>query len=114
MRLGLILSAVLALLVSTPGFAADAADPWFTYTNREDRFALNLPAQPRVEQLTYTSEYKSPWKARRYTVDYQGFTYRMTAVDMSTSVLTPNSAVGPGFERRGAAAQDRQTDARHL
>jgi hypothetical protein len=112
MRFALILSAVLALLFSGPGFAADA-DPWFTYTNPQDRFSLNLPAQPNVEAFTYTSEYRSPWKARRYTVDYQGFTYRMTAVDMSNSVLPPNGAVRPGFERRGAiffaAAQLRRT-----
>src|SRR3954464_8658432 len=98
MRLALAISAVLALLVSFPGFAADAADPWFTYKNQQDRFDLNLPAQPKVEEFTYPSEYKSPWKARRYTVDYQGFTYRMTAVDMSNSVLAPNAALGPGFE----------------
>jgi hypothetical protein len=106
MRLALIVTAVLALLAPEPGFAADAASldtgGFFTYTNRQDRFGINLPVQPWIEEFTYTSEYKSPWKARRYTAEHMGFTYRMIAVDMSNSVLPANAAIGPGFERRGA------------
>ena len=65
MRLVLILSAALTLLITTPLAAAD--DPWFTYVSREDRFALNLPPQPRIEEYTFVSEYGSPWRARRHT-----------------------------------------------
>ena len=58
MRHALIISAALAVLFSNPVIAAD--DPWFTYVSREDRFALNLPGQPMVEEFTYSSEYNSP------------------------------------------------------
>jgi len=103
MRLALILSAALTLLILNPLSAAD--DPWFTYVSREDRFALNLPAQPRVEEFTYVSEYGSPWRARRHTAEYEGFTHRMSVVDMSTAILTgQNDTVSPGFEKRGAMA----------
>ena len=103
MRLALIASAALVFLVSNLVAAAD--DPWFTYVSREDRFALNLPAQPRIEAFTYVSEYGSPWQARRHTAEYQGFTHRMSIVDMSTAILTGQSdSVSPGFEKRGAMA----------
>lgn len=107
MRLGSFVSAALALLFSTSVFAAD--DPWITYVSAQDRFALNLPGQPKIEEFTYTSEYNSPWKARRYTVDYQGYVYRMSVVDMSTTVLTAaidqfRNVGRPGNEKRGAMA----------
>ena len=99
MRLALVVSAALAFLVSSPVLAA--GDPWITYVNRQDRFALNLPGQPNVEEFTYTSEYNSPWKARRHTVEHEGYLYRMTAVDMSTAAA---DAGRHGIEKRGAMA----------
>jgi hypothetical protein len=99
MRRALLFSASLAfLLLAGPAPAAD--DPWITYTNREDRFALNLPGQPRVEQITYRSEFGSPWRARRYSVEHEGYTYRMTVVDMSTTSVPAQA----GREKRGAMA----------
>jgi hypothetical protein len=62
-----------------------------------------------VEEFTYTSEYKSPWKARRYISERDGYRYVMTVVDMSTTVLVAGRDqfrnVGrPGNEKRGAMA----------
>jgi hypothetical protein len=99
MRLSLIFSTALTVLISNPLAGAD--DPWFTYVSREDRFALNLPAQPRVEGYTFVSEYGAPWQARRHTAEYEGFTHRMSVVDMSTA---QTDDVSPGFEKRGAMA----------
>ena len=99
MRRALLFSASLAFLVlAGPAPAAD--DPWTTYTNREDRFALNLPGQPRVEEFTYRSEFGSPWKARRYSIAHDGYIYRMTVVDMSTTAVPAQA----GREKRGAMA----------
>ena len=103
MRLALIISAALAFLISPPIAAAE--DPWFTYVSREDRFALNLPGQPKIEAFTYVSEHGSPWQARRHTLQYEGYVHRMTVVNLSTSILTTDSdASSPGFEKRGAIA----------
>jgi hypothetical protein len=107
MRFALFLSALALCLLATPGLAANVA--FITYVNRADRFALNLPTQPRVEEFTYTSEYKSPWKARRYISERDGYRYVMTVVDMSTTALTADRDqfrnVGrPGNEKRGAMA----------
>jgi hypothetical protein len=97
MRLAFAFSAGLAVLASMPAFAAEAN--WFTYGSREDRFALNLPSQPIVEEFVYTSEYGSPWRARRHEAYFDGFIHRMTVVDMSTA---HSEQVSAGFEKRGA------------
>jgi hypothetical protein len=99
MRLRILLPFALALTISSPLIAAE--DAWIVYANREDRFALNLPAQPTVEEFTYVSEYGSPWRARRHSVQYEGFTHLMTVVDMTTA---HSDRVSAGFEMRGAMA----------
>ena len=99
---------LLHISMSYPAVAQED-DSWIEYVNREDRFSINLPAQPTVEEFTYISEYESPWEARRYTAEHEGFIYRMTVVDMSTTSLTPEQDqyrnVGRhGNELRGAMA----------
>ncbi len=51
MRLRQLTIAAAALLVSTQAFAQE----WVEYKNLQDRFAVNLPAQPTVRDFTYTS-----------------------------------------------------------
>lgn len=103
MRFTVLVAAAWAFLVSPTAIAAD--DSWFTYVSREDRFALNLQGEPSVEEFTFVSEYGSPWPARRHTLEHDGYTHRMTVVDMSTTSLTDDSeAASPGLERRGAMA----------
>ena len=103
-----VLGSLLALCVSA-GLALAAEVGPKPFVSREDQFALNFPTPPRVEEFTYVSEYKSPWKAHRYTSDYMGFRYVMTVVDMSTTGLTQDRDqyrnVGrAGNERRGSMA----------
>jgi hypothetical protein len=105
MRVAALIS-LLAFCICTGAASAADSGPQ-PFVSREDRFALNFPTPPKVEEITYISEYKSPWKAHRYTSDVQGFRYIMTVVDMSTTVLTAEKDqfrnVGrPGNERRGA------------
>jgi hypothetical protein len=87
MRPNLWISALLVFLIAaSPGFAQE--DNWVTYVNREDRFSFVVPSEPAAEQIAYTSEYFSEWKANRYTVEHEGYRYVMTAVDMSTTDLS--------------------------
>jgi hypothetical protein len=103
MRLAVVFMSALMFLVSPVVHAAE--DSWFTYVSREDRFALNLQGEPTVEEFTFVSEYGSPWPARRHTLDYEGYTHRMTVVDMSTtSLAADNDGASPGLEKRGAMA----------
>ena len=105
-----VLSAALAFVFVLCTGGAIAADGGVTaFVSRQDRFALNFPTAPKVEEFTYMSEYKSPWKARRYTSEHNGYRYVMTVVDMSTTALTRDTDqfrnVGrPGNEKRGAMA----------
>lgn len=87
MQLTRLLPALLALFLSSPGLAQE----WFHYINLEERFAVNLPAEPRVEEFTYISEYYSELPARRYTVDHNDQQYRVTVVDMSGTDLTADN-----------------------
>jgi hypothetical protein len=108
MRLGALVSVLVLSLVSGAAFAAEPAPPQ-PFVSRDDQFAINFPAPPKVEEFTYISEYKSPWKAHRYTSEYMGFRYVMTVVDMSTTALTQDRDqyrnVGrAGNERRGSMA----------
>lgn len=107
MRLFWVIPIALALGLASP--ASAQSDPWINYVNREDQFSIVFPFFPKIEAFTYMSEYESPWKANRYTSEYDGYTYIMTVVDMSTSALTADDDrfrnVGrPGNERRGAMA----------
>lgn len=82
-----LIAATLALCMSAQGFAQD----WFHYINREDRFALNLPSDPVVEEFGYTTEYYSELPARRYTVESGESLYRVTVVDMSGTDLSSDN-----------------------
>ena len=102
------LFALLALcLIAVPALAADVGN--IAYVSKQDRFALNFAAPPKVEDFIYKSHYGSPWKARRYTSEKDGYRSIMTVVDMSTTVLTAandafRNAGRPGTEKRSAMA----------
>ena len=100
--------ALMALcLVALPAVAAGQGD--MAYVSRQDRFALNFPVAPKIEEFTYRSQHGTPWKARRYSAAKDGYEYVMTVVDMSTTTLVPGNdafrnAGRPGTEKRAAMA----------
>ena len=77
MRLRQLTSAAAALLISTQAFGQE----WVEYTNRQDRFTVNLPAQPTVREFTYTSWLEAKLPARVYTVERGAERYSVTFVD---------------------------------
>ena len=77
MRLRQLTIAAAVLLISTPAFAQE----WVEYTNRQDRFTVNLPAQPTVREFTYTSWLEAKLPARVYTVERGRERYSITFVD---------------------------------
>src|SRR5688572_2813303 len=72
-----ILAAVCALLTAAPSFGQE----WSTYTNRIDRFEVNLPGEPKVESITWPSEYGAVFPARVYSYAQNGSRYSVTVVD---------------------------------
>ena len=106
MRLARLIPAAAVLLIS----GSALAQGWFEYRNTMDLFAVNMPAEPRVEEFTYVTEYGSHMPARRYIADYRGGAYTMTVVDMR---VTERGRGRQGTELRGsigyAATQLRHT-----
>ena len=45
---------------------SSAAQDWIEFASTADRFTLNFPGQPRIEDTTYTSEYGAVLPARVY------------------------------------------------
>jgi hypothetical protein len=61
--------------------ASASAQEWSTYSNKVDRFEVNLPGDPKVEQITWPSEYGAVFPARVYSYEQGGSRYSMTVVD---------------------------------
>ena len=57
------------------------AQEWSTYTNRVDRFEVNFPGQPKVEEITWPSEYGAVFPGRVYSVEQNGSKYSITVID---------------------------------
>ena len=65
MRLRLLVTASFVLVVSTLAFAQE----WVEYTSPSDFFFVNFPAPPKVQDITYTSEFGAAFPARVYNAD---------------------------------------------
>ena len=57
------------------------AQEWSTYTNRVDRFEVNFPGQPKIEEITWPSEYGAVFPGRVYSVEQNGGRYSITVID---------------------------------
>jgi hypothetical protein len=77
MRVWKLVPALLALVLSS----AALAQSWIEYKNREDRFAINFPGQPKIESFDYMSEYGATLKARRYSAETGDSRFTVTVVD---------------------------------
>ena len=74
-----LISAIIVLLVPTYALGQG----WFQYSNRIDRFTVNLPSEPEMEEFTYESEFDALFPARRYTVLDGSNQYSVTVVDFT-------------------------------
>jgi hypothetical protein len=76
-RLMLLMSAALVLVISGPSFAQD----WVEFASREERFTCTFPAQPKITQTTWSSEYGAVLPARFYSATQGQSRYSLTVVD---------------------------------
>jgi len=67
----------LVLLWVTPA----PAQEWIDFVSRDDGFRVNFPAQPKVTDTTYTSEYGAMLPAHVYSVARDQERYSITVVD---------------------------------
>ena len=79
----------LVLLCVTPA----PAQEWIDFVSRDDGFRVNFPAQPKVTDTTYTSEYGAMLPAHVYSVARDQERYSITAVSYTHLTLPTNSRV---------------------
>jgi hypothetical protein len=73
-----------AIILSASGVLL--AQEWMDYENKEDRFTVNFPGQPKVETLTWPSEYGATFQGRTYSVTVPGGArYAITVIDYTQS-----------------------------
>ncbi|MFL2545925.1 MAG: hypothetical protein ACJ0SL_00945 [Candidatus Rariloculaceae bacterium] len=66
-------------LYALPGFLL--AQGWIEYLDRTLLFGVNLPGEPVVEDITYTSAHGATFPARIYTAESGQSLYTVTVVD---------------------------------
>ena len=67
------------LLMSWSSFAQE----WIQYASRTDFFGVNFPSEPKVQDITYHTEYGITLPGRVYSVDNGQSRYSVTVVDYS-------------------------------
>jgi hypothetical protein len=76
-----LLMTALSLILAAPAFAQD----WVTYTSRTDAFVVNFPRDPKVQEITYKTEYNLNLPGRVYSDSNGPTRYSVTVVDYSTA-----------------------------
>ena len=87
----------LSMILCFPGLCV--GQEWARYINQTDRFTVNFPGEPVVEEFGYLSEYGVVFPARTYTVDDPPRSYSITVVDHSeTERLHKERSAQTGIE----------------
>jgi hypothetical protein len=100
--------AIAALLLSVPvsGVAQDRVEDWTPFVSREDGFSANYPGGPKVEAISYATEYRQTLPGRVYgAADAMG-RYSTTVVDYRGAEKLHNDAVAKCQAAKGANFQD--------
>ena len=70
-----------ALVLSISGSGPSFAQEWVEFASREERFTCIFPAQPKVTETTWSSEYGAVLPARFYSATQGQSRYSLTVVD---------------------------------
>lgn len=77
MSLARFVPALFVLLIGSPVFAQE----WSEFTSRMDRFTVNFPGQPKVQESTWPSEYGAVFPGRTYSYEQGPNRYSITVID---------------------------------
>ena len=77
MRLIPLIVAALSLFISGSSFAQE----WIEYASRADLFTVNFPGEPKVQSITYTTEYGITLPGHVYSYEDGPNRYSVTVVD---------------------------------
>ena len=89
MRRMLIVTAALILFASAPAVAQE----WIQYASKADLFGVNFPAEPKVQEIKYPTEYDIGLPGRVYSADYGQSRYSVTVVDYADAEKTHTARV---------------------
>jgi hypothetical protein len=81
MRLTPLITATLSLLMAGPSFAQE----WIEYASRADFFTVNFPGEPKVQDITYDTEYWITLPGRVYSYQDGASRYSVTVIDYSNT-----------------------------
>jgi hypothetical protein len=73
-------AALCVLLLAQPALAQQE---WTEYVNKVDRFSVPAPGEPKVETITWDSEYGAKFPARVYRWQQNANRYSITVVDFN-------------------------------
>ena len=76
-----LIAAALSLFIAGPSFAQE----WIEYTSQQDFFTSNFPTQPKIQGITYTTEYDIQVPARVYSAVEGPSRYTVTVVDYTVA-----------------------------
>ena len=76
-----IVRCLIAFMILTLPLTVSAAE-WFEYTSKQDLFQVVFPADPKIEDITWKSEYGLDYPARRYTAMDGKSVFTVTVVDL--------------------------------
>ncbi len=71
----------LSIVLCFPGLCI--GQEWIRYIDQTERFTVNFPGEPVVEEISYLSEYGVEFPARVYTADAPPSRYSLTVVDFT-------------------------------
>jgi hypothetical protein len=97
--------AALILSLSQPVFGQD----WTRFVSAEDGFSANYPGPPKVETITYTSQYHQPLPAKVYTAADALGRYSTTVVDYRNIEQLHTDRAAKCQAAKGANQQDGDT-----
>ena len=94
--------AVFSVLLASSAFAQD----WIEYRDRADRFGVDMPKQPAIQAITYTSWRGHKMPARIHAVQDGASRYSVTVVNYTsdpdvTDVLGSIAFAATNFRKRG-------------
>ena len=72
-----VVTAALILVLSGPSFAQE----WIQYASRADLFGVNFPSEPKVQDVTYATEFGITLPGHVYSADAGPSHYSVTVVD---------------------------------
>jgi hypothetical protein len=78
-----VLTAII-LLASAPAFAQD----WIEYVNTEQRFSVNLPGEPSIEDTTIVSQRGGSYPARIYRTNEGDSHYMVKVINYTGAVIS--------------------------